>query len=168
MYIRAKKIKGKEYAYLIQSRWRKRNNNGKKGPRQKVKGYLGRVYGFDVKERVDFFELFSIKNVDEYVKKNGKRKIIKDLIEWEVHKHKINKKDFLVDLKDNKIMKDNKNVVIKINEGYLCGETIKRLFNFRNKEEEREGYRLAKRFVQAGIKVPNEVFVGYFEKMNKL
>jgi len=167
MYVRIKKIKGKEYAYLIQSRWRKRNNNGKRGPRQKVIGYLGKVYRFDVKEKVDFFELFSIKDIDEYVRKNGKEKIINDLVEWEIHKHKINKKDFLVDLKDNKIMKDNKNVVIKINEGYLCGETIRKLLNFRNREEEQQGLELAKRFVQVGIKVPNEVFVGYFEKINK-
>jgi len=167
MYVRIKKIKGKEYAYLIQSRWRKRNKNGKNGPRQKVKGYLGRVYRFNVVKDIDFFEYFSIKNIDDYVKRNGKEKIINDLIEWEVHKHKINKKDFLINLKDNKIMKDNKNVVIKINEGYLCGETIRKLLNFRNREEEQQGLELAKRFVQVGIKVPNEVFVGYFEKINK-
>ena len=168
MYIRTKKIKGKEYAYIVQSRWRKRNKDGKKGARQKVKGYLGRVYRFDVKEDIDFFEFFSINDVNDYIKKNSKDKIINDLIEWEIHKHKISKKDFLIDFKNKKIIKNNRGVVLGINEGYLCRETIKKLLNFRNKEEEQQGYRLAKRFVQAGIKVPNEVFVGYFKKVNKL
>lgn len=168
MYIRVKKIKGKEYAYLIQSRWKKRNKNGKKGPRQKVRGYLGRVHRFKVKNNIGFFDFFSTKDIDKYIKKNSKEKIINDLIEWEIHKHKINRKDFLIDFKNKKIIKKGKNVVIGINDGYLCGETIKKLLNFRNKEEEQQGYRLAKRFVQAGIKVPHEVFVGYFEKVSGL
>ncbi len=168
MYIRVKNVKGNEYAYLVQSEWRKRNNNGKKGPRQKVKGYLGKVYRFDVVKDVDFLNFISISDVNEYIKKNSKESIVKDLVEWEMHKHQINKDDFLIDFKNKKIIKDNRNVVFRINEGYLCGETVNKLINLRNKEEEQQGLELAKRFVQAGIKVPNEVFVGYFGKTNRL
>lgn len=168
MYIRVKKIKGKEYGYLIQSKWKKRNKNGKVGPRQKVRGYLGRVYRFNVKKDIDFFEFFSIKDVDEYVKNNNKKKIIHDLIELELARHDVDKSEFSIDLKDNKIINNEKNVVLGINEGYLCSSTINMLFNFRNKEEEQQGFELAKRFVQAGIKIPNALFISYFEKINGL
>lgn len=168
MYIRTKKIKGKEYAYLVQSRWKKRNKNSKNGPRQKVKGYLGRVYRLESKKDIDFFEFLSIKDSDKYLIKSCKKKIVYDLIRWEIYKHEISKDDFLIDIEDKKIMKNEKSVVLGINDGYLCGETIKKLINFKNGEEEQQGLELAKRFVQAGINIPNELFICYFEKINGL
>ena len=66
VYIRAKKFKRKNgevvrYAYLVKNIWKKRGHKGsKKGARQKVRGYLGKVYGFSRVEERDFIEHFSI------------------------------------------------------------------------------------------------------------
>ena len=60
-----------------------------------------------------------------------------------------------------------KNIAIKNNEGFLCNHTIKKVFNFKPSEDEKETmFGFAKVFVDAGIKVPKETFVKLFEKLN--
>lgn len=55
-----------------------------------------------------------------------------------------------------------------INNGYMCNLTLKNLFGFKAEDdEETDGYRLARAFVEAGIKVPQEIFVGIFGKLYK-
>jgi len=55
-----------------------------------------------------------------------------------------------------------------MNEGFLCSYTLARLFNFKfGIEMENEGMEFAKAFVEAGIEVPKEVFVGIFGKVYK-
>ena len=58
-FLRIKKVKGNEYAYLVENKW-------KSGSRQKVKGYIGRVHRFDKKEDKDFLGFKGINNIDEY------------------------------------------------------------------------------------------------------
>ncbi len=161
MFFRIKKIKGKDYVYIVENEW-KRN-----GSRQKVKGYLGRVYRFDLKNNVDFLEYFKIKDVQNYIEVNTKNKIIDDLVEWELFRFGISKEDFLVDLSDIKIQRNKKNVVLLINDGFMCSLTLKNLLEFKPEDEQTDGYRLARAFVEAGIKVPHEVFVGLFGKLYK-
>ena len=160
-FIRTKKIGGKEYAYLVENRWYKRKHKGKnKGPRQRVNKYLGRVYSFNKTENIDFFTFKKIKSLELYLKNNfnNKNNVFRDLIEWELFRHNINKEEFAIDFSNRKIMKGNKEVSLRMNEGFLNSFTLARLFNLKSGDS----YYLAKCFVEAGIEVPKEVFVGVF------
>ena len=159
MFFRIKKIKGKEYAYLVHNKWRK------KGSRQKVKGYLGRVHKFDLKNDISFLEHLKIESLNDYIDKNPRNKIIKDLVEWEILKHDIDGKEFSVDLDNLNVQKNKSNIVLMINDGFLCNLTLRNLLEFKAEGDEYEdGYRLARAFVEAGIKIPQEVFIGLCQK----
>lgn len=158
-FIRIKKIGNKEYAYLVENRWYKKNFRGKgRGSRQKVISYLGKVYSFDKANDISFVEFKRINNED-YLNSKSKEQIIKDLIEWELFKH--NAHGIAVDFKDKKILEGKKEVTLKINEGFLNSYTLGRLFNLSNIKS-RESYYLAKCFVEAGIEIPQDIFVGMF------
>ena len=162
MFFRIKKIKGREYAYIVHNKWRK------KGSRQKVKGYLGRIYRPELKNNIGFIEHLKISDINGYIEKNSRSRIVKDLVEWEVFKHSIDRKNFLIDLENMKIENDGKKVVLLVNDGFLCSITLKNLLQFEAQgDEQEEGYKLARSFVEAGIKIPQEVFVGLFSKLYK-
>lgn len=161
VFFRIKKIKGKEYGYIVENEWKR------KGSRQKVKGYIGRVYRLNLKNDISFHEFMKIQNIEEYTNNNQKNKIISDLIEWEFLKHDINKEEFSMDLSNIKIQKNKKSVALMLNEGFMCSLTLKNLLEFRLEDEQTDGYRLARAFVEAGIKVPQEVFIGLFGKLYK-
>lgn len=169
-FIRTKKIKKKsgncyEYAYLVENKWRKRLKGSKKGARQKVKAFLGRVYSLNLVNDRNFSEHYNIKDIDEYVKENSLSKITKDLVLWEFFKHDV--KDVAVDFEEIILRKDKNKIVLRMNEGFLCDCTLKKLLNFKFKEDEYDaGVVLAKVFVEAGIKIPRELFVKVFEKIN--
>ncbi len=160
-FFRIKKINGKEYAYIVENKWHR------KGSRQKVKGYVGRVHRFNLKSNVGFLEHLNIENAEAYLQDNDFKKIINGLAEWEILRHGVNKEEFAIDLNSIKIKKSNKDVALHINEGFLCGHTLKNLIEFKAVDEQSDGYRLARAFVEAGIKVPQEVFVGLFGKVHK-
>ncbi len=158
-FIRIKRINGKEYAYLVENKWYKRKVKGKgKGPRQKVSKYLGRVYKFNKTNNNDFLNFKNINDIEQYIKNNRKNEIIKDLVEWELFRHNVDKEEFYIDFSNKKIIKDEKEVSLRINEGFLNSYTLNRLFNLRAGNS----YFLAKCFVEAGIEIPKEVFVGVF------
>lgn len=160
-FFRIKKIKNKEYAYVVENEW------GEKGSRQKVKGYLGRAYRFDLKNNADFAEYSKIENVQNYVESNDKNIIIKDLIDWELFKFGVNKEEFTVEAGNATIQKNKKNIVLVVNDGFMCNLTLKNLLEFKPEDEQTDGYRFARAFVEAGLKVPQEVFVGLFGKLYK-
>jgi len=178
-YIRRKRIKTKkgryEYAYIVENTWKKKI----KDSRQKVKAYLGRIYVFQRLKDIDFSNFYSIENINDYLKKNSKEKIINDLIKLELHNHgfterdgllvnnkmffNLEKKEFYIEEEGNKV---NKKIVLALNEGFLCKDNIEKLVNFKASfSDDETGYKLAKAFVEAGIKVPKELFVGVFEKL---
>ena len=176
-FIRTKKISGNEYAYLVENKWYKRRHKGKnKGPRQKVSKYLGRVYSFNKTENIDFLTFKKINDLEQYLKNNNKQKIFRDLVDWELWRHSINKEEFIIEYNNKKIIKNarkptdnsdsvsgtnsvgNKEVSLRINEGFLNSFTLARLFNLRAGDS----YFLAKCFVEAGIEIPKDVFVGVF------
>ncbi len=169
MFIRIKNIKNKEgkvypYAYLVGNKWYKRGSKGKgKGSRQRVMGYLGRVYSFSKVDDIGFFDYLKVDDVDRYIGK-GKNEIVRNLIEWELYRQDI--KGFNVDFRGMKVTKEDKEISLRINEGFLNSYTLRKLLRFRFTGEEREdGLRLAKGFVEAGLVVPKEVFVGIFSKI---
>lgn len=174
MFIRIKNIKNKKgkvypYAYLVDNKWYKRGTKSKsKGSRQKVNRYLGRVHSFSKAKDVYFFDYLRIDDIDDFILENDKNKIIKKLVEWEFFRHDIDKKEFFVDFSNKKVMKGKKEVSLKLNEGLLNSYTLGKLLKFRFRGEEREdGFRMAKYFVEAGLEVPKEVFVGIFGKVYK-
>jgi hypothetical protein len=162
-FIRTKNISGKDYAYLVSNKWYKRKHKGKnKGPRQKVSKYLGRVYSFDKVKDTDFYSFRKIKDLEGYLKKNSKYKMFRDLVEWEVFRHNINKEEFTIDYSNKKVINKNtkKEVSLGMNGGFLCSFTLSRLLNLGSGSS----HYLAKAFVEAGIEVPQELFVGVFGK----
>lgn len=161
-FFRIKKIKGKEYVYIVENEWKR------KGSRQKVKGYIGRAYRFDLANNADFLEYLKIQNAHDYIEINQKNRIINDLIEWELYRFGIDKNNFLIDLGNKRIQKSNKNVAFLINDGFMCSLTLKNLLEFKAEgDEQADAYRLARAFVEAGIKVPQEIFIGVFSKLYK-
>ena len=161
VFFRIKKIKGKDYSYIVENEWHS------KGSRQKVKRYIGRTHKFSLVSNVGFFQYFKIEDIQRYIEYNDKNKIIGDLIEWELFKFGINRNDFLIDLNEKNVRKNKKNIVLMVNDGFMCNVTLKNLLEFKAEDEQTDGYRLAKAFVEAGIKVPQEVFIGLFGKLYK-
>ena len=161
-FIRVKKIKSKEYAYIVENEWKH------KGSRQKVKGYIGGVYRFGLNNKIEFLHFVKAQNAEEYVSQREIKKIINDLIEWEFFKFGISNQQFNINLNEKKIQKGKKHVALMINEGFMCSLTLKNLLEFKTEDNEaNDGYRFARAFVEAGIKVPEEIFVGMFSKLYK-
>ena len=158
-YIRIKRIKGNEYAYLVENKWMKKT----KKPKQKVKAYLGRFYPIEVKEEKDFFENYDIEDTEKYFSERTANQIIKELFEFEIIKAGL--PEIKIDMDKKAILYGNSNVVLGINGGYLCTYTLRKLINFKFDEQEELGYGLAKAFADAGINVPKVVFVEVFNKM---
>ena len=185
MFIRIKKIRKKDkvyqYAYIVENRWRKRPKRGRKGARQKVKGYLGRVYFPDKQESKDFFEHYNINDIEGYVKdnKHNRTRIVNELVKLELINHGFKEKEGILffnsiffDIGNNELHSinekniKNKKVVLKINDGFMCNETINKLVKGSFGDE--TGYEFAKAFVDAGINIPKELFVKLYESMVKL
>ena len=160
-FFRLKKIKGNEYAYRVENEWKK----GKS--RQKVKGYLGRAFRFEKNRQIEFGKFINSKDLINYTSSNDWTKIIRDLVEWEIHQHNADKSKFYVDLETFKIQNKKRNSVLLVNEGYMCSLTLSNIFNFKKEDESVDGFRLARAFVEAGIKVPQEVFVAIYGKLYK-
>ncbi len=109
-FVRKKKIKGKDYAYLVENMWTK------KGSRQKVKAYLGKMFVFEqVKNPV-------LQDADK------KEEILRNLVEWELLKHGFEKKgDKFVNGETEVLFENNKLKLVDLdvepafafNEGYL-------------------------------------------------
>ena len=196
MYIRVKKIRKKNkdgsrgnvyrYAYIVENSWLKRRKSAK----QKVKKYLGRVVEVDKVEgergEKGFFEHYGIDlekkdgegSVKDYLKAREREEIVTDLVKLELLNHGFKEEvsgkymvngDLRFDIKGGWVSHgSNSNVALAMNEGYLCRYLVKRLGSgFFGGNEKEVGYKLAKAFVEAGLKVPKEIFVGMFKKVVK-
>jgi hypothetical protein len=158
MFIRTKKVKGHQYAYLVRNRWTK------EGPRQSVSQYLGRVHAPERTGDKPFCEACS--NAVDL----GTRDLIERLVTWELENHGFREQrgrwvsgDLSVNLSRMEV-----SGVLRLNSDYLCDYTLRRLLRFKSSRDESEvGLRLAKVFVQAGIPIPEDVFVEVFQKVYK-
>jgi hypothetical protein len=185
MFIRLKKIKGNDYAYLVE------NSYGKRGGkvRQRVKKYLGRVFRFS-RDSSEF-------DVDsEYIDKNSAAQIVLDIVKFELLAHGFVEKrirgggiryvrdSVFVDLVRRKIYGAKGNsVCLGLNEGILCDFMFRKLLRFDldssfeydegdvySEEEVKErnaGMKLARMFVDCGLKVSPSVYLGVFSKVYK-
>jgi hypothetical protein len=165
-FIRTKTLKGNRYAYLVENVWTD------KGPRQKAKKYLGRVYDFRREKEILFNEYYPNYNLEL----RSKKEILQDCIRIElicrgfiensVNKWKNN--GCFVDLKKLDITNHKgKSLGIGLNDGILCKPLLHKALNLKiepSKEEpEKEGYVLAKLLVECGLKVSHEMFIRLYE-----
>jgi len=150
-FIRIKKINGTPYAYLVES------VKTKKGPRQKFKGYLGRVHEL---ERVDASEVehenvllkLALQVLSDYgFREEGKR--------WKRQSLVFNPNSLGLQLKKKK-------AILGVNEGHLCEFTLKRIKNFKKSADPvQDGRKLAKYFLEAGLPVNEKDFVEYYQSL---
>ncbi|MBI5393158.1 hypothetical protein HZA96_04780 [Candidatus Woesearchaeota archaeon] len=178
MFIRTKMIKGKKYAYLVENNWTQ------KGSRQKTVEYLGKICELEKTKTILFEEFITKmynKSIEEYFNNTAKT-IIYDLICCELEKHgfsnTLSKNVFITnnivaDITKPKFFKNNTSeagmdVVLRINNEYLCPYTIKRLLNLRIEGDEQFcGKQLAEAIVAVGIVTEPDIFILLFEKLYK-
>ncbi len=167
MYIRVKKIKSSNYAYLVKSKRRKSK------VKQKSLKYLGRVY----KPLQCQLSSSNHLNADIYgfISNNSNSQILISLIRFELLSHQFKEikhnifsyEEIKADL--NKLTfknKSNNNVVLEINEGFLCNYTINSMLNYKfpNLDEKGCGISLANSLLNTGIKLNQELFILLFKK----
>lgn len=185
-YIRLKRFKRKNgkivtYAYVVKNTWKKRVPKGSEiGARQKVKAYLGKVYEFTRVDDKGFMSHFSVDDFKAYLDEHGMEKVVRDLVRVELLNHGFLEngdfylnEDLVVYISDSEFFiknikgeKDRK-LVIAMNEGFLCKETFSKLINFKGRGDEKEvGLSLGNALLEAGLKVPQEVFVEMFNRVS--
>lgn len=154
MFIRVKNRvyngKSSDYAYLVENKW------SKYGSRQKVKKYLGKIYKFDFKNDEEF-----------KIIEGSYKKLLRCLFENELIKHGFESKNdvFLmnncfIDLNKLKVYdKNEKEIVLQINAGFVCEYSLKELFNLKYDEGDDFKKEFAKKLVLSGLDVNPEVFV---------
>lgn len=173
MFIRIKKIKGLEYAYLVKSVWKD------KTARQKVVQYVGKVYILN-KTNPASFETFC-KEENKNLENADIKTIIQALMEWTLwqsgftkdpliqKKWLLNSGKIVGDPEKLKITSAKKEITLKLNDGYMNSFTLKELLNIqltKKTEEQRQAATLlAKAFVDAGIQVPQDIFIEVFQKV---
>lgn len=167
-FIRTKKIKGQEYAYIVENKW------SRKKTKQKTKKYLGKVYRPDRVNVMDFYEYYSVADADVYIESKSKQEIVEDLLKLVLFNYGFTEKgnvlangEVYFDLKNKRTFNEKGNdVAIAMNEGYLTGYALRKIMKFIPEDEE-SGWEFAKMFVEAGFVVPKDVFVGIFSKVYK-
>lgn len=154
-FIRIKKIKGKEYAYLVQNEWTIN------GSRQRVKAYLGRV-----------IKPYRQKETTQDISNKEYKQAVLALIKQELQNHGFNESLELekakVNLEEKKTTNENRKAVIALNEGFICEHTIKEALEIQpTGYEEDAGTQLAKTLLELGLRLPKDTFVQLFEKIYK-
>src|SRR3989338_10590441 len=159
MFVRAKKIKGRMYAYSVKNTWTE------KGPRQKVNAYLGKVVKLEAANSTNFnLDIENSRNEDIF-KELAKMELMKlgfkengDLLENESFFFDTNK----MSLSEKKGRQ--KEVVLELNEGFLCNVTLNELMNYKP-ENDNDGAKLANLLLASGIRVDEGLFVRLFNKL---
>lgn len=167
MYIRIKKIKGINYAYLVKSYWSKR----RKTPKQKTLCYLGRVYKFQKIENKNLIEHFGTQDIEKYFKKEPIKKIIKELIKLELSNYNFKETKpniwtqdkIIVNLVTKKVYASfEKPACIEINNNFLSTKTLRNILNLRfppNLNNTQIYKYLASSFLSVGIALPEDKFI---------
>jgi hypothetical protein len=163
-FLRIKKIKGIEYAYLVKNRWTK------KGARQKVSKYIGKLIRPEITSVLSFENYIEI-DIARFVEEEDPGSIIDSLIEFELLRHGFRKDSHFLakgdlEYKNHRLTKSKRNVVLLINDGFMCTYTIKELLKFDYLGDETDtATELANVFVNCGIQVPQDLFILFFRKI---
>lgn len=142
MFLRTKKINGKDYAYLVRSEY-----FGKK-VKQKVIKYLGKVNYPEKDNKISFLDYIKI-NFEEYAGKTTYSEFVKDVANWLVKRYNL-----------------KKGVVYKINEGFFCEYTLKKLLEFQPSKHLNPEKSFADAYLNAGFpKEEKSIFINLFMKL---
>ncbi len=158
VFVRIKRISGKEYGYLVASSW-----TGS-GPRQKVAQYLGRVIRPEKAKSEGlgaFLGLTGNNALREWVAKNTFGEIALALMKLELANHGVAYEN--AEFTDGK----GKKIVFALNDGFLCGYTARKLLEY-DPATDYSGYNLADALTAAGIAAEKDVFISIFGKMQSV
>jgi len=155
-FIRIKIFYGKSYAYLVE------NINTEKGSRQKVKQYLGRVHELESNDSKR--SLVKAESRNSFIRQLVLRELVKFKEKDGVHRFKkfaFCPNDFTI-RRATKTGQD-KETIFSLNNGYLSSFTLQRILSFKKSENlQKDGYILAKFFLEAGLPVSPEEFIGFY------
>ena len=155
-YIRIKKIQKQEYAYLVES------INTERGPRQKVKQYLGKVHHLILPE-------FIPSEKSENTKKEFLNQLIGNhlkALNFNQTNSEIENEHIVISLENYSMQnkKSQKDIVLSLNPGFLCQFTIQRILNFKKTTDLRkDGYTLANYIKEAGLQITEKEFVQFYQ-----
>lgn len=160
MFVRAKKVKGRFYAYLVSNEWKDNKVS------QTVKRYLGPVRSLHEPADSDMF--FSLDT------SRSSRACLRDCIAQEFlirdfvrKKNKLTDSLITIDLVEGTISEGSKKVVVFLNGRYLHDGLLRRLLSFNEPDSDSEtpGRPLAEAFSDAGIRIHPQVFVQLYRKL---
>jgi hypothetical protein len=155
MFVRTKRFKNNEYAYLVENKWTK------KGTRQRAVKYLGKVITPELNNGINeemtiFFDVEKVKKTKNY------QEALKKVLNYAVECFKFKKNENVsINITKHKVLCDGKNCALKLKDGFFCEYTLKRLFNLHyvGQEKLEFGYKLAESFLICGISLDKELFV---------
>lgn len=176
MFIRLKTRKTpsglSSYAYLVSSRHRK------KGAKQKVNRYLGKVYSFQRLGSLAFQDYLQEDPIS-YIAKKSLKTSFYSLIRHELANHGFEKitlnkhrnSNVLVNLSTREVkeISTGKPVCVTMNDGFLTGYTLSKLLNFKAPEalNKEIGKDLAKRLLNSGVLLEEPVFIALFQRLQR-
>jgi hypothetical protein len=159
-FVRIKKIKGSEYGYLVENTWTN------KGSRQKVKAYLGKIIKPAKAAEHPIPDLKELSYADA----------VKAVAKWTLKQHGFQEGSnsmlmqgtVLADLGELKVINKTNPAVVAMHEGFLCQHTLQDAIGFipSSNIEETIGKELAGVLLEAGLSVPQDVFVQLFDKIH--
>lgn len=155
MFVRVKKIKGRPYAYLVENEWTPW------GSRQRVTKYLGKTIQL---ERL---------NEQEHELPSGIKNAVKEAIAQELNNHgflreenTFKQENITVNLEEGTITQRGKNIVLGMNEGFLCTHTLQQLLSLQPSEEP-DPTQIASHALEAGLKLNEAQFLHIFEQLKR-
>lgn len=168
IFVRAKTVKGKKYAYLVKNIWKK----GK--VKQITKKYLGKIIDLS---QIDYIEQDTIIDFSQNNDLCMKQLIVNEFLSLGFifdDKHTLrkgelkSKEEIIIKLtKKVKIIQNKKDVVLFFNKRYVYPKLIELLLHFYEpeSEEDKKGEKLAFRLRDAGINIAQEDFIKLYKKI---
>lgn len=149
-FIRLKRVGKERYAYLVDNEWTPR------GPRQKVKRYLGK-----------YIELPDEEPAPLPATPVTPGALITSELRGRGFSSKLELDGIKVNLRLCTVKQNGKNVVLGLNGGFFCAFTLRKLLHFTAQHEAVAGYALARAFSDAGIRVTREDFVSIYRRVQQ-
>jgi len=159
MFIRIKKRKfstgTKKYAYLVKSKYYK------KGSRQKVVKYLGKVHHLKKLKAKKKKIIGKTKNSEEFIITLIRRELRNFGFRGKEALCFIHPEGFRINLIDQTVSDDQQEITLALNYGILCNFTLKELFDElkSSKDDITKTKNLGKKLIAAGITVKKPEFV---------
>ncbi|MBI4139538.1 hypothetical protein HY483_01105 [Candidatus Woesearchaeota archaeon] len=148
MFIRVKTINGQKYGYIVENKWAKGTS------RQKVAKYIGKITDEGLTRPATTNNEKIREAVQELIEAHLKEK------GYEKDKETLTKDKIKIHIATRTVKNKGKNAVIKINNGYLCKETIEKA------EKQPENIKeMAENLTNAGINMTPEEFARIAQKI---